>query len=74
MICDGAKPSCSLKVATGVSTAVLSSMLAIENEVVTPEEGIIDADVDKCVQNMANIGNHGMVATDSLVLDIMTQK
>ena len=49
-------------------------MLAIENEVVTPEEGIIDADVDKCVQNMANIGNHGMVATDSLVLDIMTQK
>ena len=74
MICDGAKPSCSLKVATGVSTAVLSSMLAIENEVVTPEEGIIDADVDKCVQNMANIGNHGMAATDSLVLDIMTQK
>ena len=74
MICDGAKPSCSLKVATGVSTAVLSSMLAIQDEVVTPAEGIIDEDVDKCVQNMANIGLHGMEATDSLVLDIMTQK
>ncbi len=74
MICDGAKPSCSLKVATGVSTAVLSSMLAIDDEVVTPAEGIIDEDVDKCVQNMADIGLYGMKATDSLVLDIMTQK
>ena len=74
MICDGAKPSCSLKVATGVSTAELSSMLAIEDEVVTSAEGIIDDDVDRCVQNMASIGTRGMAATDSLVLDIMTRK
>ena len=56
MICDGAKPSCSLKVATGVSTAVLSSMLAIDDEVVTPAEGIIDEDVDKCVPHLYSIG------------------
>ena len=31
MMCDGAKPSCSLKLMTGVSTAVLSAMLAMEN-------------------------------------------
>ncbi|MBR3559234.1 MAG: serine dehydratase subunit alpha family protein [Bacteroidales bacterium] len=74
MICDGAKPSCSLKVATGVSTAVLSSMLAIEDEVVTSAEGIIDDDVDQCVRNMADIGLLGMAATDNLVLDIMTSK
>ncbi len=74
MICDGAKPSCSLKVATGVSTAVLSAMLAVENEVVSSAEGIIDNDVDKCVRNMANIGIHGMCATDDLVLNIMTSK
>lgn len=74
MICDGAKPSCSLKVATGVSTAVLSAMLAIENEVVSSVEGIIDDDVEKCVQNMANIGIKGMSSTDNLVLDIMIRK
>lgn len=74
MICDGAKPSCSLKVATGVSTAVLSSMLAVEDKSVTSVEGIIDDDVDKCVQNMANLGTKGMTDTDSYVLDIMTQK
>lgn len=30
MICDGAKPSCALKVTTGVSTAVLSAIMAME--------------------------------------------
>lgn len=74
MICDGAKPSCSLKVATGVSTAVLSAMLAIENKTVTPVEGIIDQDVEKCVHNMADIGSQGMSNTDELILDIMTGK
>ena len=74
MICDGAKPSCSLKVATGVSTAVLSAMLAMEDKTVTSVEGIIDDDVEKCVRNLANIGLQGMAATDNFVLDIMTKK
>ena len=30
MICDGAKPACSLKITSGVSTALLSSLLAME--------------------------------------------
>ncbi len=29
MICDGAKPSCALKIASGVSTALLSAVLAV---------------------------------------------
>ena len=41
---------------------------------VTPAEGIIDEDVEKCVRNMAAIGLQGMAATDNLVLDIMTNK
>lgn len=31
MICDGAKPSCAMKVTSGVSTAMLSAMMAMEN-------------------------------------------
>ena len=42
MICDGAKPSCALKVTTGVSTAVLSAIMAMENRCVTSVEGIIE--------------------------------
>jgi L-cysteine desulfidase len=74
MICDGAKPSCSLKVASGVSTAMLSAMMAMEDKVVTPVEGIIDEDVDRSIANLTAIGSKGMESTDKLVLDIMTGK
>lgn len=74
MICDGAKPSCALKVSSGVSTAMISALMAMENKVVTPVEGIIDEDVDKSIANLTAIGSVGMEATDRLVLDIMTGK
>lgn len=74
MLCDGAKPSCALKVASGVSTAVMCAMLAMADKTVTSVEGIIDESVDKSIENMTKIGRDGMKATDSLVLDIMTGK
>ena len=74
MICDGAKPSCALKVTTGVSTAVLSAILAMENRWVTSVEGIIDEDVDQSIRNLTKIGSKGMNETDKLVLEIMTSK
>ena len=74
MICDGAKPSCALKVTTGVSTAVLSAVMAMENRCVKSVEGIIDQDVDRSIQNLTEIGKNGMNETDRLVLQIMTSK
>lgn len=74
MICDGAKPSCALKVTTGVSTAVLSAVMAMENRCVTSVEGIIDEDVDQSIRNLTRIGSQGMNETDKVVLDIMTHK
>ena len=74
MICDGAKPSCALKVTTGVSTAVLSAIMAMENRCVTSVEGIIDEDVDQSIRNLTKIGSKGMNETDKVVLEIMTSK
>ncbi len=74
MICDGAKPSCALKLASGVSTAVLSAMMAMEHRCVSKLEGIIDEDVDKCIRNLTAIGRDGMNETDELILKIMTDK
>lgn len=74
MICDGAKPSCALKLTSGVSTAVLSAMLAINGECVESTEGIIDEDVDKSIHNLTKIGKDAMNETDLCVLDIMTHK
>lgn len=74
MICDGAKPSCALKVSNGVSTATLSALMAMDNKVVTSIEGITDEDVDKTILNLTKIGSEGMNETDRMVLDIMTHK
>lgn len=74
MICDGAKPSCALKLTSGVSTAVLSAMLAMQGNCVSSVEGIIDEDVDKSIRNLISIGADSMNETDKRVLDIMTSK
>lgn len=74
MVCDGAKPACALKVTSGVSTAVLSAMLAIQNRHATNAEGLIEDDVDRCIHHLTQIGAKGMNETDRMVLDIMTHK
>ena len=74
MICDGAKPSCSLKISSGVSTAILSALLSMEGKCVSSAEGIIDDDVDRSIHNLTSIGADAMASTDNMVLDIMTHK
>ena len=74
MICDGAKPSCSLKITSGVSTALLSALLAMEGKCVSSSEGIVDDDVDKSIHNLTSIGADAMCKTDDMILNIMTTK
>ncbi|MBO4842107.1 MAG: serine dehydratase subunit alpha family protein [Bacteroidales bacterium] len=74
MICDGAKPSCSLKLTSGVSTAILSALLAMEGKCVTSQEGIVDDDIDRSIHNLTAIGADAMCITDEMVLNIMTSK
>lgn len=74
MICDGAKPSCSLKISSGVATAMLSAMLAMQDRSVSQLEGIIDKDVDKSIRNLTSIGREAMQETNRMVVDIMTHK
>lgn len=74
MVCDGAKPSCSLKIASGVSTAVMSALLSMEGKCVSSAEGIVDDCVDKTIHNLTSIGADGMGTTDEMVLNIMTSK
>ena len=74
MICDGAKPSCALKLSSSVSTAVMAATMAMEQRCVTAYEGIVDDDVDKSILNLTTIGSRGMLETDRMILHIMTHK
>lgn len=74
MICDGAKNSCALKVATVTEAAYNSMLLAMNDKFVTSLEGIIDEEIEKSIDNLIKIGTIGMEATDKVILDIMLSK
>ncbi len=74
MVCDGAKVGCAMKVASGVSCAVQSAVLALRGTCIPSTDGIIDDDVEKTIRNLGTIGSVGMKSTDRLILDIMLCK
>jgi L-cysteine desulfidase len=74
MVCDGAKGGCALKVASGTASAVQSAILALDNICISENDGIIEQDIEKTIQNMAEIGAKGMKETDKLMLEMMICK
>ncbi len=74
MLCDGAKEGCALKVGSGVSSAVQSAVLALENICISESDGIIYRDIEDTIRNLGHIGSKGMENTDAVILDIMICK
>lgn len=71
IICDGAKGSCALKVATAASAAVQSAILALHDSITLSRKGIIADTVEETIQNLALVSNQGMNLADSVIIDIM---
>ena len=74
MVCDGAKTSCALKVASCVSAGVQGALLAIRSIGVTEIEGIVEEDIERTINNLGKLGTTGMAETDKVILSIMTSK
>lgn len=74
MVCDGAKVGCAMKVASGVSSALQSAVLAREGICISEHDGIIEKDIEKTIRNLGRIGSVGMQNTDNMILDIMVCK
>lgn len=74
MVCDGAKVGCAMKVASGVSSALQSAVLAREGICISEHDGIIEKDIEKTIMNLGRIGSIGMQNTDNMILDIMVCK
>ena len=74
MVCDGAKVGCAMKVASGVSSALQSAVLAREGICISEHDGIIEKDIEKTIRNLGRIGSVGMQHTDNMILDIMVCK
>ncbi|MEF3279773.1 MAG: L-serine ammonia-lyase, iron-sulfur-dependent, subunit alpha [Elusimicrobiota bacterium] len=74
LICDGAKESCSLKVASSVESAIKNAYLAINSVIVDKNSGFIEEDPLKTIKNMARLSIIGMGSVDSIIIEMMQNK
>jgi L-cysteine desulfidase len=74
MICDGAKTSCALKVASSVSAAIQAAFMGMSELAVSGKEGIVAYDLEDSIRNLGRLASEGMVGTDKVILDIMVHK
>ncbi len=74
MICDGAKTSCGLKIASTISTALYSVLMARYGKFIGGDDGIIEDDIEKTIDNMGIVINHGMPQCDDVILNVMVNK
>lgn len=72
IICDGAKPSCAMKIATGVYAAFDSATLASFQRDLHGGEGIVGENVEVTIRNIGELARTGMEQTDEVILKIMT--
>jgi len=73
VICDGAKASCAMKIATGIYAAFDSATLAYHHKVLHGGEGIVGKDVEETISNIGELAQSGMQETDEVILGIMTK-
>lgn len=71
MICDGAKDTCALKVATGAYEAFTAAMIALEKNGHDIPRGIIGETLEETVDNMAELSNKGMKNVDTIIISLL---
>ena len=71
IICDGAKSSCSGKIALAVEAGILGWQMYKNGKQFHGGEGIITKGVENTIKNMGLLGNEGMKETDRMIMEIM---
>ncbi|MBS6021850.1 MAG: serine dehydratase subunit alpha family protein [Haemophilus haemolyticus] len=74
IICDGAANSCAMKVSTSVASGYKSVLMAMDETHVTGNEGIVEHDLDRTIDNLCAIASKSMQHIDRQVIEIMVSK
>ena len=74
IICDGAANSCAMKVSTSVASGYKSVLMAMDETHVTGNEGIVEHDLDRTIDNLCAIASKSMQYIDRQVIEIMVSK
>ncbi len=74
IVCDGAKPSCALKIAIAVDTAIMAGEMAMDGNVFKDGEGLVKNDIESTVSAICRMAKDGMSSTDKKILEIMLEE
>ena len=74
IVCDGAKASCAVKIATAIDAAMMAHYLAMKNCAYNTCDGILKESIENTIQAIGRIGKEGMKVTDHEILEIMLEK
>lgn len=71
ILCDGAKSSCAVKIASSVEAALMGYELAKKSRSFRPGDGIVKDTVERTISGVGDIASKGMVQTDEEIIQIM---
>lgn len=71
LICDGAKASCAMKIASSLHNALISYKQAQAGHSFHPGDGIVHTNVDETIATVGHIAKYGMKTTDVVILNEM---
>jgi len=72
IICDGAKASCAIKIATSIDSAILGFHLAKNGKRFEAGDGIVKETVDETIKAVAQVAKFGMTSTNDEIIKVMT--
>ncbi len=70
-LCDGAKPSCALKVGFSAENAVVTANMALQGNYLEGANGINKTDVEQSIRNIADINNQALGKASEKILQII---
>lgn len=73
IICDGAKSSCAMKIASSIRNATLAYQQSKSNNSFDVGDGIVKDSIDKTIDTVGKITKYGMKKTDEVVLSEMIE-
>jgi L-cysteine desulfidase len=74
IICDGAKPGCSMKIMSGAETAVRSAFMALAGYGLSAADGVLGNSPEESIKNLCRVSFEGMGLVDPTVVHILQDK
>lgn len=69
ILCDGAKASCAMKIASSLRNGFLAYDQAVAGRSFHANDGVVKKDIDDTLKVMGNIARYGMKKTDEVILN-----